>query len=348
MTDMQNGGIAVSVVVPVFNGEDFIRKCVHSILNQDLSEIEIILIDDGSTDSTPSILDNLMKAYPQIHAYHIPNGGQGLARNFGIDKCKGEYVGFVDADDFIDSCMYGRLYLEAKKSNSDIAWSFTKSTDWTEHSPFGAKTIFESDEEIGSFAAELVGGNPSSRDDSLLGMHVGKCIYRRSYLNDNGIRFESERVVNSEDLLFNLDALTCCSRLLVVDEAFYTICYDANPDSYSKRYDEDRINAFTELHRRMIRRMHSSSRLSDCELRADRRYIANARVCIKLAVLSAESFSEMRRRVRAITSKKELREVLDRYPIRLLPFMQRVFTYCMKGNNSVLLILLTRMRYAKE
>ena len=99
--------IQVSIVVPVYNVESYLERCVESLLKQDIMDpIEILLIDDGSTDQSGAICDAYAKQNPQILVYHKENGGLSDARNFGLDRANGAYILFVDSDDFIepDSC----------------------------------------------------------------------------------------------------------------------------------------------------------------------------------------------------------------------------------------------------
>ena len=100
----------VSIVVPVYNTEKYLRQCVDSILAQTLSEIEIILVDDGSKEECAKLCEELAKTDLRIKVIHKINGGLGFARNSGIEAACGEYVGFVDSDDYIRPEMYKSLY----------------------------------------------------------------------------------------------------------------------------------------------------------------------------------------------------------------------------------------------
>ena len=105
----------VSVIIPVYNAEKYLHKCVDSVLNQTLDDIEIILVDDGSTDKSPSICDDFEIKFDSIRVIHKENGGLSSARNFGMDKANGEFIGFVDSDDYIaPECMKG--YIMPRKS----------------------------------------------------------------------------------------------------------------------------------------------------------------------------------------------------------------------------------------
>lgn len=111
----------VSVIVSVFNTEKYITKCLTSITQQTLKEIEIIIVDDGSTDGSTEIIKRFMNSDPRIILIKQQNAKQGAARNIGINHAKGEYIGFVDSDDWIDLDYFEKLYLSAKKNNSDLA-----------------------------------------------------------------------------------------------------------------------------------------------------------------------------------------------------------------------------------
>lgn len=113
--------IKVSVIVPVYNVEKFIDKCLNSLVNQTLKEIEIIVVNDGGSDNSQKIIDEYVKKYPnKIKSFIKENGGQGSARNMGMEKAVGEYISFVDSDDWLDLNTLEKMYNLAKKDKSDI------------------------------------------------------------------------------------------------------------------------------------------------------------------------------------------------------------------------------------
>lgn len=113
--------IKVSIIVPVYNTEAYLKKCLNSLVNQTLKEIEIIVIDDGSTDHSKEIIQSFVEAYPdKVISVRKENGGQASARNLGIRICKGEYLGFIDSDDYAEQNMFEAMYKKAKKNHSDL------------------------------------------------------------------------------------------------------------------------------------------------------------------------------------------------------------------------------------
>lgn len=110
----------ISVIVPVFNSEQYLEKCLNSILNQTLNNIEVILINDGSTDSSLQIIKQYAEKYSNIKYKTKENEGQAIARNLGIQMATGEFICFVDSDDYIENTMLEKLYKNAIENNSDI------------------------------------------------------------------------------------------------------------------------------------------------------------------------------------------------------------------------------------
>ena len=125
--------IRVSIIVPVYNVEPYLRECLDSILGQTLQEMEIICVNDGSTDSSPAILEEYTAKDTRIRLISQENGGYGKAMNHGLEAALGEYIGIVEPDDYVDSHMFGDLYEIAQQQNLDFIkadfYRFTKSNN---------------------------------------------------------------------------------------------------------------------------------------------------------------------------------------------------------------------------
>ncbi len=111
----------ISVIVPVYNVAPYLQRCVNSILAQTYQDLELIMIDDGSTDNSGSICDELQKKDPRIIVIHQNNQGVSAARNAGLDKCTGGYISFVDPDDWIEQNMYQDMVTAIKQKDADFA-----------------------------------------------------------------------------------------------------------------------------------------------------------------------------------------------------------------------------------
>ncbi len=117
---MEELSMKVSVIVPVYNVYDYLDKCLNSLVNQTLKDIEIIVVNDGTPDNSQEIIDKYVKKYSNVSGYKKKNGGLSSARNYGLKYAKGEYIAFIDSDDFVEVNMLEEMYKKAKVDNSDI------------------------------------------------------------------------------------------------------------------------------------------------------------------------------------------------------------------------------------
>jgi len=201
---------------------------MQSLLNQSLNDIEIIMVDDGSPDGCPAMCDEYARKDNRVKVVHKENGGLGYARNSGLEVATGEYVAFVDSDDFVDTQMYERLHTEAKKNDLDICYC-----GFSRHYPNGKvklkkevdeETLFIGRKEVDSFLLDMVGPPPTYHSDVKYEMSACRAVYRRELIELYDIRFFSERVFVSEDLLFNFDYLSKAERVGFLPEHFYYYC----------------------------------------------------------------------------------------------------------------------------
>lgn len=196
----------LSIIVPVYGVEKYIDKCLNSLVKQSLKEIEVIVVNDGTKDNSQKIVDKYAKKYPdKIKSYIKENGGQGSARNYGLKKATGEYIGYVDSDDFVEKDMYKKLYNKAKENNYDIVvcGNYNVSEDYQN------KNI---DAFINNYNADL--------ENIFFGkMAVWNKIYKRDILIKNKLEFKEK--VWYEDLAFTLKAIMNSNTFAFIDEPLY-------------------------------------------------------------------------------------------------------------------------------
>ena len=238
----------VSIIVPVYNVEKYLERCINSLKNQSLKDIEIILVDDSSSDLSPKLCDKAAEEDSRIKVIHKTNEGAGMARNAALEICEGEYIGFADSDDFVDEEMFHTLYDTAKKYDSDLVMSGVKFVDGNMFSKagecirkiyFDSDTHFETEKELKELRMGIIGALPDNEDDSKYGMSIWKNLFRHEIIKKNNIVFHSERTLFSEDAMFMIDYISCIKKATGISEAFYNYC--RNEASVSKSYKSDRL-----------------------------------------------------------------------------------------------------------
>lgn len=337
----------VSAIVPVYNGAPYIQTCYDSLAEQTMQEIEIIFVDDGSTDNTKQIIEEICSIDDRVRVLSKINEGQGIARNYGLDFARGEYVSFIDVDDKLPRDAYESLYAFTDNSTVDAVYGLSAAEGFKEAPTPMPTGVYADDKSLSEIAAMIVGGLPDDPDDSVLGMSVCRCIFRREFLNEGRVRFVSERLVNSEDLLFNMDVLSLCAKAALVNKVVYTICYDVNPSSYSKRYDSEKLAMFIRLRSEMMERVARCERFCGFEPRVERRFLANCRVLTKLASFAEGTLKNHLSDIDMIISHPRFAESLIAYPINHLPIKQRLFFTVSKYHRPLLVYALILARYRR-
>lgn len=197
----------VSVIVPVYNTEKYLRKCLDSLVNQTIGDIQVVIVNDGSKDSSLSIIREYAERYPDKISYQSQeNRGQAVARNRAIGMCEGEYIGFLDSDDFVKTDMFQRMYDRAKETGADyVACGYTDLT-------------YEEDKEI--ILQEYVASKPAyTTKDMFFGALASPFLhlYRRDILLNSGVLFP-EGVIY-EDTAFYLNLIPHLTKLAVIEES---------------------------------------------------------------------------------------------------------------------------------
>ena len=341
---------ALSIIVPVYNVEKYLDRCVKSLVNQTLRNIEIILVDDGSPDECPVLCDGFAASDNRIKVVHKSNAGLGMARNSGLDVASGEYVAFVDSDDFVELNMYENLYTIAINENADAVISggfIDERADGTTFANHIMKTVDVFDGNTRQLALEMLGSKPEFRRDYIYEPSSCKGVYRRSVINDNGIRFHSERELISEDYVFHLDFFQVAMKAICVPECYYHYCQ--NGLSLTKTYHENRFRRNVEFYNYIIKRL-KTLRYADEDIQyATRILLAWARVAISQISAHYKWYdNQLKKEILAVCNEPKLQEVLGVYPIQRLPLKQRVFVMGMKLKSWKFLYFLSKLNNGRK
>lgn len=248
--------IKVSIVVPVYNVEKYLRQCIDSIKNQTLKDIEIICVDDGSTDNSGKILDEYAEMDNRIKVIHKKNSGYGHSMNIGFDAAQGEYIGIVESDDYADLDMFESLFKSASENNAD----FVKSEFYFYYSNPTEKNIKQ------DLFSETMCNRvfcPTTDIDAKMEMveffnikpTIWSAIYKRDFIRQNKIRFNETPGASFQDASFNFKVLACAQRVKLYPKAFLHYRQDNEGSSVNSKgkvfcvcdeYDE--MQRFLDLH----------------------------------------------------------------------------------------------------
>lgn len=216
----------VSIIIPTYNVEQYLKECLDSVINQTLKDIEIICVDDGATDNSGKILDEYAAKDSRIKVIHKENGGYGKAMNVGIDNATGEYIGIVEPDDWIQPDMYETLYTKAKELDLD----FIKS-DFCRFAGDGEdrKFTYNRGDKTNSYYNELINIQENMRPFNFT-MNTWTGIYNLEYLKRNNIKHNETPGASFQDNGFWMQTFMYSTKAYFMDKAFYMKRKD-NPNS---------------------------------------------------------------------------------------------------------------------
>lgn len=330
----------VSVIIPVYNTEKYLEQCINSITSQTLKEIEIIIVDDGSKEECATLCDSLAKTDDRILVIHKENAGPGLARNTGMEAANGEYIGFVDSDDYIKPQMYDNLYNAALKTNADLVISgisfvggntFGKNGEYSEKQYFPKETLFENDD-IKELLLGVVGALPHEMDDSRYGVSTCKNLFKRSLITNKKIEFLSERKVMSEDAIFMIDFIKNIQKAVGIPGAFY--CYRRNDESFSKSYRKDRFLMVKGFIEELENHIKDVCKAEEYNLYLNRLIQGYGRILCSQEIMYAKEngikYSVLLERLKMICKSQLISNALKDYPWYRLPKKQAAFAFAMK------------------
>ena len=333
----------VSIIVPIYGTERYLAQCVDSLLAQTLTDIEIILVDDGSPDNSGAIADAYARQDRRVRVIHQNNAGLGPARNAGMEAAAGEYLGFVDSDDWVCPEMFRRLYEAAGRENADIAVSGHRDMAGdrilvSKVHPLAGRTL-TSEEELRSVRRQLFGHAPWDKEAEAFPMSVCMSLYRKEMVNTHALRF---REIMSEDTIFNLDAYACANVMVFTDGTDY--CYrKENQASITQSFSHHKGQRFLRFLQTLAQMAEQED--GECVLRSKRMAIDYCRLYVGQVAGSNLSFREKKREVRLFVRQEGMKDCWDGYPIKTLPAQQRIFQEMILHGRYGAALMLHRLRH---
>lgn len=308
----------ISVIIPIYNVEQYLPQCINSVLNQTYTKLEIILVDDGSPDNCGKISDEYAQKDSRIKVVHKKNAGLGEARNTGLEVATGEYIYFIDSDDWIEPNMLYTLLEEMENENADfVMCGFKKCAEGLDpvmdrHTE--SKQTFSKKQVMEQLLFPMIAQKSDVREDYTINMCVWTNLYKRSIIETHHIRFLSEREYLSEDICFNLEYLKYTKHAVLLPDTFY--CYRYNPMSLTSRYKGAEYDMLVRLYAKVCKIVDQIQIEGEPEFRKQRFFLTKTREILFRLANSNLSLKNRIEICRKILYDKTLQTVLSEYPVK--------------------------------
>lgn len=330
----------VSIIVPVYNVEKYLKKCMDSLINQSLNDIEIICVNDGSTDSSRLILEEYHSLDKRVIIVDKENEGLSSARNEGMRYATGEYLMFVDSDDWIDLDTCNMAFITAKKYNADLVfWSYVREFPYKSKERF----LFSEDEIV--FDEKLVKMNLQKRLCGLSGLELrhpedantletawGK-LYRTEKILNNKVEFIDTKKIGTEDALFNIYAFEYIQKAVYIKKCFYHYRKD-NDKSLTSQFKFNLFDQWQKLFD-LIYDYIIDRKLSEEFINALQNRIALSIIGLGLNIVSSQApTSNKIKWINQILNDKRYSKAFDELDLHHMPLHWKIFFWCARMKFS--------------
>ncbi|MBQ9591130.1 MAG: glycosyltransferase family 2 protein [Butyrivibrio sp.] len=328
----------VSIVLPVYNVEKYLNRCMESVVNQSYPYLEIIMVDDGSTDSSGKMCDDWAKKDKRVKVIHKKNAGLGLARNTGIENAMGEYICFFDSDDYIEHETIEHLYNAAQKTSAEIVTFGFKTVDRNEHVtketiPLPPKEIYEGDEIINVFLPEMISFNPCTGKAYNLWMSAWASMFSMKLIIDNDWSFVSERKMISEDVYSLLILYANVRKVCVVSEALYNYC-ENDTNSLTRVFRKDRYEKQKIFIKGCMEICDQIGYPDEIRKRLNYQFIGNTLGAMKRIVISELDTKNRFLEIKKIVNDDVMQAIVSKLELEKESFARKVLFWSMKKKLS--------------
>lgn len=338
----------VTIAVPIYNEEKYLERCICSLVNQTYRNLEIILVDDLSSDRCPQICDDWAKRDGRIRVIHKEkNEGQGLARNNALAIATGKYICFFDADDYIELNAVDQVVTAAEREETEITVFGLKniSAEGTEVSQIipqvGEKT-YRGNEVQMFFLPEFIAPNPHGKGDALFYMSSCLLMYTTERLRAVGWKYVSERKIISEDVYSVLALFDSVKSVTVVPQALY--CYCMNNASFSRKYTPERYAKIKHFYLETVKLCQAKGYNEDILHRISSPYLAYTLGTLKMEAKAPLSLAGRWKIISSIVRDDVLQQVLQQNRYDHMSASRRLVFFLMRNKCVLLSYLLFRMK----
>lgn len=342
----------ISIIVPVYNVEKYLDRCLESIINQTYRNLEIILVDDGSLDTCPEKCDNWAKKDNRIKVIHKKNAGLGMARNTGIENASGKYLYFCDSDDYIDLETLSKIYKSAKDNDADIVTfgiNHVLSNGKIEkvEIPNYIKKVYKNEEVIEELLPNLISYDPVNKINYNLFMSANTSLYSMKMIKESNWKFVSEREIISEDIYSLLDLYSHVKTAVILPETLYFYC--ENMASLTHVYRCDRYEKLKYFYDMCIKKSNELQYNEEIKSRLMYPYIANTIAALKMIVTSNCKFNDKRKEFKKIITDNHFQKIIRKLNISNEKISRKILFIILRKKyfNISYLLLMVKSKKSK-
>lgn len=327
----------ISVIVPIYNVEKYLRQCLDSLLSQTYKNIEVIMVDDGSSDNCGVICDEYAEKYSNFIAVHKENAGLGMARNTGLENAHGQYVIFIDSDDYISDSLIEGLRKELKSHRVDVCISGFKCTVEGQRSVQYESECYPGKKARTELLPRMIGSLPDKKDS--VEMSVCGVLYNMEPVRKHGVRFPSERKLISEDLIFNIEYMQHADGAYLSSIVGYY--YNINLSSLTRSYQSNRYNRIKTFYLEVERHLSELDYGSIVHQRNTRLFFVNVKGCVSQEANPNNDLGIGQRlnNIKSICADDVLQNAIREYPVNKLGLAQKTFLFLVKHKCALALFL---------
>ncbi len=337
----------VTVVLPIYNVEKYLNRCMESIVNQTYRNLEIIMVDDGSLDNCPKMCDEWAERDDRIKVIHKKNQGQGIARNDAIGIATGDYICFIDSDDYVSLDVIEKSCVLAEKELADIV-VFGLNTVNTSGKvvnsfvPCAEPETYESSDVINVFLPEYLAPNPYKKEPKKFYMSSCVSLYSMKMIRNSGWRFVSEREIISEDVYSLLKLFPYVNKVAVLPEALYYYC--ENKESFSRSYNADRYKRIKHFYLESVKLCEKLGYNEAIIHRISKPYVGYTVATLKQEYASQRPAKDKKAAIKSIIDDEVLQKVLHENKNDVASITRKALYFAIRNKMYGLCYLLLRMR----
>lgn len=334
--------VKVSIIIPVYNAEKYIAKCLDSLINQTLKEIEIIIVNDKTPDNSMEICKKYAERDKRIKIYNKEkNEGHGLTRNYAIKKAKADIIGFVDADDYVDLDYFEKMYNKITETNTDICFAeYLQIRNQEEKEYKKYKIPFEDEIEPAKNVLSYIFQNITNSNKCSICTAVWQAVYRKSVIEENNLLFVSRKYF-AEDTIFFFDYLMNCKSVSFARNTYYYYFY--NEQSIMHAYVEGKFEKVKLLKDKLIEQATKYGVLDEYYGDIIVIFMGGVRITIRQEINHKDTIKNKINNIKKIVNDEEVKKSLKNK--KKESFKKEVFNFLIKTKQVRLLIFIYKIMH---